>query len=207
VLFRSGAGFWHVTAPALPFVLSAEGRDRPTGDFWPELTLENSQEWRVGDPGAIKQTSKCLSLAGRPEGNFLVTRKDDYKKCSVRITLALAEGTEAYLALRAHQEPDGWRAVTSRVICEGNKVRAGHQSFDFQVAESGKRTEEKPASKPFLIRFLIDEQGLDRVYIGNKQTSSSNYAKQPAVRDSVGSVGLFVKSGRVDIESLHVSDK
>ena len=78
----------------------AEGNERAPGSFWPELSTGNSQAWLVGDPGAIKLTSKGLSLEKGAAGNFLLTRRSDYTKCSMSITLAALENAEAYLALR-----------------------------------------------------------------------------------------------------------
>ena len=190
----------------MKFVLVAEGNERAPGSFWPELSVENSQAWLVGDPRAIKLTSKGLSLEKGSAGNFLLTRRSDYTKCSMSITLAAFENAEAYLALRAHQGPDGWHAVTSRIVCEGGKVRAGFASFDFQPQERGRQIVEKPTGKTFMIRFEIDDKGADRVFVGGQETSSSPHVNQP-VQEFVGSAGLFVKSGKVLIESLKVSEK
>ena len=100
------------------------------------------------------------------------------------ITLAAFENAEAYLALR-HQGPDGWHAVTSRIVCEGGKVRAGFASFDFQPQEHGRQIVEKPAGKIFMIRFEIDDKGADRVFIGGQETSSSNQVNHRCNSSSV----------------------
>ncbi len=198
---------WRMTTPPVQFVLVAEGNERAPGSIWPELSVENSQAWLVGDPRAIKLTGKGLSLEKGPAGNFLLTRRSDYTKCSMSITLAAFENAEAYLVLRAHQRPDGWHAVTSRIVCESGKVRAGFASFDFQPKERGRQIVEKPTGKPFMIRFEIDDKGADRVFVGGQETSSSPRGVNQPVQQFVGSVGLFVKSGKVLIESLNVSEK
>jgi len=195
-----------MTARPVEFRLIAEGDERAPGSFWPELSTGNSRAWLVGDPGAIKLTSKGLSLEKGAAGNFLLTRRRDFTRCSMRITLAASENAEVYLALRAHQGPDGWHAVTSRIVCEGGKVRAGLVSFDFQTQEGGRQIAEKPAGKTFMIRFEIDDKGADRVFIGGQETSSANHLNHQ-VQQFVGSVGLFVKSGKVLIESLKVAGK
>jgi serine/threonine protein kinase len=200
------AGSWRMTAPPVKFVLVAESKERAPGEFWPELSAENSQAWLAGDPGAIKLTNKGLSLEKGSAGNLLLTRRSDYTKCSMSITLAADENAEAYLALRAHLGPDGWHAVTSRIVCEGGKVRAGFASIDFQTQERGHQIAEKPAGKTFMIRFVIDDKGADRVFINGQETSSLSNANHP-VQEYVGAVGLFVKSGKVLIESLNVSEK
>ncbi len=203
---HQAAAFWRMTAPPVEFRLVAEGDERPPGSFWPELSAGNSQAWLVGDPAAIKLTNKGLSLEKGSAGNFLLTRKSDYRKCSMSITLAAFENAEAYLVLRAHQGPDGWHAVTSRIVCEGGKVRAGFASFDFQPQERGRTATEKPMGKTFRIRFEIDDKGADRVFINGQETSSPNHVNDQ-VQKFVGSVGLFVKSGRLLIESLNVAEK
>ena len=102
------SGSWRMTAPPVQFVLVAEGNERAPGSFWPELSAGNSQAWLVGDPHAIKLTGKGLSLEKGSAGNVLLTRKSDYRKCSMSITLAALENAEAYLALRA--PGTGWMA-------------------------------------------------------------------------------------------------
>jgi len=57
-----------------------------------------------------------------------------------------------------------------------------------------------------MIRFEIDDKGADRVFISGKETSLPNHVNQQ-VQQFVGSVGLFVKSGKVLIESLKVAEK
>ena len=100
-----------MTARPVKFVLVAEGNERAPGSFWPELSVENSQAWLVGDPGAIKLTNKGLSLEKGSAGNFLLTRRSDYRKCSMSITLAAFENAEAYLALCGTRDrTDGTRS-------------------------------------------------------------------------------------------------
>src|SRR5271157_2973605 len=192
---------WRMTVSPVEFRLVAVGNERAPGSFWPELSEGNSQAWLVGDPAAIKLTSKGVSLEKGSAGNFLITRKRDFTRCSMQITLAASEPAEVYLALRAHQGPDGWHGVTSRIVCEGGKVRAGFASFDFLTQESGRHIVEKPAGKSFMIRFEIDDKGADRVFINGQETSSPNHVNHQ-VQQFVGSVGLFVKLGKVLIESL-----
>ena len=91
----------------------------------PELGPANTDGWQVGDPAAIKMTPKELMLWSRAGGNLLLTRKDNFKKCSISAALAVNDGTEAFLVMRARQGPDGWRAVTARIIGQGGKVRVG----------------------------------------------------------------------------------
>ncbi len=201
----TGAGVWRMTTSPLEFQVTAEGNEPAPGSFRPELSPENSEEWLTADPDAIKLTGKGLILEKGTAGNYLLTRKSDHGKCSMSIMLAAFENTEAYLTLHAHQEPDGWHAITSRVVCTGGKVQAGSASADFQTQERGQLVA-RPPGKAFLIRFEIDDDRTDRVFIGGQQTSSSSHGGQTLPAPS-GSVGLFVKSGKVLIESLHISEK
>jgi serine/threonine protein kinase len=189
-----------------PFKLVADPGGRAPGPFWPELGPNTTEDWQIGDPGAIKMTLKELMLWAGPGGNLLLTRRDDFKKCSISVALAVNDDTEAYLALRAHHGPDGWRAITSRIIGQGGKVRAGLAAFDFQAEEQGKAPAEKMTRQPFRMKFLIDEKGAARVYVGNELTASIN-DEDHAEREDAGAAGLFVKSGKILIESLVIREQ
>ena len=43
----------------------------------------------------------AVTLRAGPNGNFLVTQKDDYVDCKVTAELAASEGAEAFLVVRA----------------------------------------------------------------------------------------------------------
>ena len=118
-----------------PFRLVAPDGSAP-GPFMPELSPANTDGWQVGDPAAIKMTPKELMLWSRAGGNLLLTRKDNFKKCSISAALAVNDGTEAFLVMRARPGPDGWRAVTARISGQGGKVRVGAVLMDFQNAEN-----------------------------------------------------------------------
>jgi hypothetical protein len=195
-----------MTAPALSFTLAATDRRRPSGSFWPELSLEHSEEWTVGDPSAIKLTPKGVSLEQGPDGNFLLTRKSNWKRCTMSMTLAVAENTEAFLVLRAHQKAEAWRGITSRITGSRGKVALGGLSRDFQSKEHGRRSTEKSVNKTFMMKFIIDERGASRVLLGAQETASANFPAQ-SDGDHTGSAGLFVKRGSVLIESLSVVEK
>jgi hypothetical protein len=199
-------GSWRMTAPALSFTLAATDGRRPTGSFWPELSLEHSEEWTVGDPSAIKLTAKGVSLEQGPGGNFLLTRKSNWKRCTMSVTLAVTENTEAFLVLRAHRQADAWRGITSRITGSGGKVALGGLSTDFQVKERGRRSTEKPVNKTFVVRFTIDQREASRVLLGAQEMASENFAAELG-RDDAGAAGLFVRRGRVLIESLSVVEK
>jgi hypothetical protein len=204
---RSGyqaAEAWRMISRPQEFRLAADESEHAAEWFRPELSAMDSQAWRVGDRQAIRLTSEGVSLGAGSAGNFLLTCRKEYSACSMKITLTASETAEAFLALRAHQEPDGWHAVTSRIICLGGNARAGLTSQDFQAPERGALIAEQPADKPFMIRFEIDEKGNDRVLVGAQETSSTSSFRQP-VPAPTGSAGLFVKTGTIQIKSLRVT--
>jgi hypothetical protein len=160
--------------------------------------------WRVGDPQRIAMNRRGVFLSAGPGGNLLLTRRDDYRKCELSITLSATRGTEAFLAVRAHRGPDGWRGITARVFDEGGRIRAGHQSVDFRLPDQGRAIETADPEKPLRMRFRIDDKGVSRLDI-RKETSSIDNASTPAGRYA-GAVGVFVKSGTVIIHDMDVRD-
>ena len=73
---------------------------RPAGSFWPSLSPQDLENWRIGDPGHVTMNEKGLYLESGPNGNLLLTREEGYRKCVLTLTLSVKEGTEAFLALR-----------------------------------------------------------------------------------------------------------
>jgi serine/threonine protein kinase len=183
-----------------------ENADPPPGPFWPFLAPKETDGWQIGDADLLKMSKRNIELVAGPDGNFLITKRQDFKKCSIIISLAATEGTEVFLSLRAGQSPEGWRAVTSRIIVEGGKVHAGMSSINFQIPERDMIRTELTPKKTFLINFSIDANNTGRISINGKETSSFTLDKAQQVDAVVGSVGLFIKSGTVAIESLKTAD-
>jgi serine/threonine protein kinase len=175
------------------------------GPFIPELGPANTDGWQVGDPAAIKMTPKELMLWSRPGGNLLLTRKDNFKKCSISAALAVNDGTEAYLVMRARQGADGWHAVTSRIIGQGGKVRAGAVSMDFQKSENAANTVEKPTGKAFRMNFVMNERGAAHITVNGVETSVIN-CDPPSPDEPTGAAGIFIKTGKILVESLMIRE-
>jgi hypothetical protein len=171
----------------------------------PELSPANTDGWQIGDPAAIKMTPKELMLWSRPGGNLLLTRKDNFKKCSISAALAVNDGTEAFLVMRARPGPDGWRAVTSRIIGRGGKVRAGAASIDFQTKDNTAHTVEKPTGKTFRMNFNMNERGAAHVTVNGVETSVID-CDPPAPDEPAGAAGIFVKTGKILVESLMIRE-
>ena len=147
---------------------------------------------------------RALTLAAGADGNFLLTRRANYRKCSVKLDMALTRGTEAFLALRAARGPDGWNALTSRVVDVNGTVRVGHQSLDFRADESGTGLKEFATDTFITVTFEDNGRGTRRVLVKGKPTSVMEEGDN-ADGDG-GSVGLFVKSGTVVIRSVMVEE-
>ncbi len=182
----------------------------PPGAFWPDLTPRDTEKWRVGDASLVSMGPKGLVVEGGTAGNFLLTSRSDYKKCAMTVDLSATEGTEAYLILRADEGPDGWRGVTSRIVDEGGKIRAGLQSLDFAAPERGgdpKGGDSRADFKPgfhFGLKFSIDETNRATVIIHGKPMMVAH--EGPRRLDAAGSVGLFVRKGSVTVRSLSVQE-
>jgi formylglycine-generating enzyme required for sulfatase activity/serine/threonine protein kinase len=181
-----------------------KGADLPRGPFWPEIGPDNVREWRIGDPSAIKMSSQGIVLSAGPGGNFLLTRSDDFKKCSLRIEFEAGDVTEAYLALRAREGPDGWHAVTSRIDVEKGRVHVGHQGFDFEAQESGLgRRPDYGTGTLILIGFETTAKGIGLAHVRGVNTASANLDVGPAA-GWTGAGGVFVRSGKLLIHSITV---
>jgi hypothetical protein len=176
---------------------------RPSDAFWPQLAPDDFKAWRVGDPDLIEMDEEGVYVSAGPNGNLLLTKNAADRRCTLTIDVSVTKGTEAYLALRAHEGPDGWRAITSRLIEEGGKVRAGGQSADFQLPERGKPLTDLVPARRFHIVFQIDGANVCRLTVKQKGTSSTSYANLPA-GEYAGAVGVFVKSGSLIIHHMDV---
>jgi hypothetical protein len=181
------------------------GAGQPRLGFWPIARPDDMTAWQVGDPDRIEMDRDGVSLSAGPGGNLLLTKRETFRRCTLSITLSAKEGTEAFLALRAHRGPDGWRAITARVYDEGGRIRAGYQSADFQLPDRGKRLETVPPGKSFRIRFQVDGRDFASLIASQNDTSSMSYAKTP-VSDYRGAVGVFVKSGTLVIHAMDVQE-
>jgi hypothetical protein len=192
------------SVPTRPGVLKLEMG--PPDGFSPNLTPDDTEGWRAGDPAHISMTGRGLTVkAGTSGGNYFLTRRTDYKKCTLRVVLSATEGTEAYLVLRAAEGPDGWRGITSRIVDEGGKIRAGWQSMDFATPERGgdPKADFKPGAD-FTVRFSIDETNKATVL---SQLKTSTVAHDgPRHLDPSGAAGLFVRKGSVTVKSLRVDE-
>jgi len=177
----------------------------PDAAFWPPLAPDKLTGWQIGDPDHFKMRARGVQIEAGTSGNLLLTRRGNYKKCLLKLTLAASKGTKAFLALRAHFGPHGWQAATVRIYDRGDGIRVGKQSRDFDVAESGQGAIEAAPGKPFQVTFQIDEKNVAQLKVKQRDTPSVKYDGLPR-DDSVGAVGVFVQSGGVLIERLDVPD-
>ncbi|MGP0066813.1 MAG: hypothetical protein ACLQGP_24885, partial [Isosphaeraceae bacterium] len=176
----------------------------PRQGIWPALAADNVAAWQFGDPAHIEINHQGVFLSAGPGGNLLLTKRENYKRCTFKVTLAATKGTEAYLALRAHRREGEWCAITARIADEGGKIRVHHPSLDFQPPEAGTKPLEFPLEKSFVFRFEINDANVAQVRI-NQETWKRAYTSPPA-SDYTGAVGLFVKSGTVVIYAMNVQE-
>jgi serine/threonine protein kinase len=181
------------------------------GGSWPQLIPDDVQGWRVGDAGLVTAGAKGLVVDAGMAGNFLITRRADYRKSTIKIEMSASKGAEAFLVLRAAEGPDGWGAVTSRIVEEGGKIRAGLQSVDFALPERGAggkvdegRVEYLPNAN-FRLQFSIDAKDYASVVARGKAVTVRHDGPRK-VGDTPGAVGLFVRKGSVTVWSLMVEE-
>jgi hypothetical protein len=172
--------------------------------FQPPLTSKDARAWQIGNPQSVKVIEGGLRVSAGPEGNYLLTRRDRYAACSIKLELAAAKGTEAFLALRAGGGPQGWHAITARVWDESGRIKAGMQYFNFGLPEFGERFKDFGLGESFKIEFRIDQQKQGFVLINGERTAGVAYNEGNCAE--FGAVGLFVRSGTVVIKSLVVTD-
>ncbi|HEY2157212.1 MAG TPA: hypothetical protein VGH33_16415, partial [Isosphaeraceae bacterium] len=182
----------------------------PPDAFSPNLTPDDTENWRVGDASLVEMSGKGLVISGGTAGNFFVTRRSDYKKCTITVDLSATEGTDAYLVLRGNEGPDGWRGVTSRVVDKGGKIHSGLQSLDFAEPELGgvlaagdPRAEVLPRTNT-RVTFSIDEKNAATVTSKLRKTTVAHDG--PRRLDAAGAAGLFVRKGSVTVRSVRVEE-
>ena len=146
-----------------------------------------------------------ISLDAGPQGNFLLTADETFRKGTLSIVLSVKKETEAFLALRARRGPRFWRAITSRVNEEHGKIVAGHQSIDFQTLETGSGKKQFAPDKSFVMKIYLDDTNVARVTVKGEKTSTVKHDGPPRVEEA-GAVGVFVKSGTVVIKHLEVRE-
>jgi hypothetical protein len=178
---------------------------QPTGGFWPALKPDDLTAWQVGDPERIDMDRDGVTLSAGPGGNLLLTKKGDYKGCTLKITLSAARGTEAFLALRAHRGPDDrWRGITARVYDEKSRIHVGHVSTDFQPPTRRQAMEIVDAGTPLRIAFQINSAGATNL-VAKRGVSSMDNSQTLAGRYA-GAAGVFVKSGTLTIHHMDVQE-
>ncbi len=191
-----------IAAPVLP---RAQNLEPPRLVFWPALRPDKTTYWQVGDPDRIAMDQRGVQLSAGPGGNLLLTRQEFAGSCTMKITLQASKGTEAFLALRAHRGPEGWKAITSRIYEKDGKIHAGFQATDFQKTEVGAKVEIAAPDASIRITFDVNPQSRAQIVTSHGKTSTASYAKTPAA-DYRGVAGIFVKSGTVLIHAVDIQE-
>jgi hypothetical protein len=174
------------------------------GVIWPLLTATDLQAWQLSDPDSILMSANDLSVSSGRNGNLLLTKREDYKRCTLNLTMAATKGTRAFLALRAHRGPDGWRAITLPIIDRDGKIQVCRQSLDFELTDPAQGSQGFAPGKTFLISFAIDNAS--RTHISLTKAKSTTDHVRPPGSDYEGSAGVFVKSGTLIIYKMDIRE-
>jgi serine/threonine protein kinase len=177
----------------------------PIGGFWPSLSPESLENWQIADPDHITMKEEGVYLEAGTNGNLLLTRNTNHRKCTLKLTLSMTKGTEAFVALRAHRGADGWEGVTAHLVELGGKIHTGRQTTDFQTQEADSERTDIELGKPFVMTFQIDEKNAASVSVKGHKTSSA-VLERAADNANEGAVGVFVASGTLIVRRMLVED-
>jgi serine/threonine protein kinase len=181
---------------------SAPNVNFPVSGSWPLLSPDDTNAWWLGDGGAMTFGARGLIITAGQGGNHLLTKKRDYLKSSLKLSVALSQGAELYLALHARPGTDGWHAITLRVAEDAGKVLAGGQSVDFKASEAAQARLEWKAEQFYNVTFEDDGRGACRVLVNGKPVLP--LPRAPDAANAPGAVGLFVKSGSIVVRSIDI---
>jgi hypothetical protein len=181
--------------------VNLELRIAPLGEFSPQLTSIEYSDWLIRDPKAIAITREGVTLG---PGNFLVTKRDDYRHAHVTVEVAGEPGTVAFVAQRVTAGPKGWLAATSMIVDADGRIRAGLEGRNFNDSEIGAHRLDFAYGEFFKIDHITNEDGNAFVRVNDQHTTGVGHGNAIPER---GAVGIFVKSGSVLIRSLVVTDQ
>ena len=183
--------------------------------FQPSLTLSDTTAWHIGDLSNTTIEKSTVTLRAGPNGNFLVTQKDDYGGCSVTVDLATSEGADAFLVVRASRPNNNWTAFTSHVFDDRGRIAAGKVMWDFRVNEGGQGRMTFEPAKFFTVDFIAEPPGAFSVNVSEQRTCAffvhvneqrtSVWDGVIAPRHERGAAGIVVRSGEIKIRRLSVT--
>lgn len=176
----------------------------------PELFDKN---WTASEPDFVKPVEGRFSIEAGPNGNYVLTKKNDYDKPDVTVTLSVSADTEAYLILAARQIDGQWRGMTSKMHFENGKILVGGHSSDFKPNNSLNKTEDgKPmkleVEEDFELRLRIYDKpdNPDRLrvesYINSITTRLVHYPRKKIGEPAA--VGFHVKKGKISIKEIEI---
>ena len=181
--------------------IKAETKIDLSGRFTPVLTSRDVSAWTLGDPKKIAMKRDGIILDAE---NFLFTKKSDYRRTRVKVELAATPGTLAFVALRAHREPDGWYGTTSMIEDRDGRICAGMEGLDFSDKERGDKRENFAYNEFFTITYHIREDLVVSVEVNGKRTVFIRHGVNSQAEK--GRAGILVISGSVKIRSIIVEE-
>ena len=165
-----------------------------------KLTFEpafGDKNWIASAPNLVKVKSDQLLIAAAPDGNFVLTKKDDFHHAHVEVELAATKDIEAFVILNAQKNGERWSGVTSRIYFDKGKVIAGGQRTGFRKNAGAEK--EFKAGEYFKLRLHVHD-GSVVSWLNGDNTARIGYGETKA--NVTGSIGFVVRKGALSIKSF-----
>src|SRR5262249_33378305 len=79
---------WQLRPIAGRFRPANPGAEPPRMGFWPMARPDDMTAWQVGDPDRIEMDRDGVSLSAGPGGNLLLTKRENYRRCTLSMTVS-----------------------------------------------------------------------------------------------------------------------
>lgn len=181
----------------------AGGEVGEASGFTPEF---NSKNWIASAPKLVENQNGQLQIAAGKDGNLVLTKKNNIKLPTVKVTLSAKANTDAYLILHARQKDGKWLGVTSRIRFVDGKIMAGGQRSDFR--EDTGRIKAFKVDEFFELELKIHEiDGRDDALMvksmaNSKFTGAIAYSLRRSGQE--GAVGFVVNQGAISVKSFEL---
>ena len=162
--------------------------------FEPAFTNAN---WIASAPNFVKIKKDQLLIAAVPDGNVVLTKKNDFHHAHAVVELAAAKGTEAFVILNAQKRGDRWSGVTSRIYFDKGKVLAGGQRTGFR--KNAGAEQEFEVGDYFKLRLHVHD-GSVVSWLNGQNTARIGYGETKT--NTTGSIGFVVRKGALSIKSF-----
>lgn len=161
-----------------------------------EPAFDNAN-WIASAPRFVKIKKDQLLIAAVPDGNVVLTKKNDFHHAHAVVELAAAKGTEAFVILNAQKRGDRWSGVTSRIYFDKGKVLAGGQRTGFR--KNAGAEQEFEVGDYFKLRLHVHD-GSVVSWLNGQNTARIGYGETKT--NTTGSIGFVVRKGALSIKSF-----